>query len=86
MSAKFAIFRRENGGGYSSRGPVARKITLEEARLEMKLLKKRYPHHQFVIMGEIEDAAYGEEIAVPVEIPERTGLAMNGHPAQSQPH
>jgi hypothetical protein len=81
MSAKFAIFRRENTGGYSSRGPVALKMTLEQSRCEMMHLKKRYPHQEFVIMGEVDEAMLGEELSVQIEVPDQRDQVLNGHSA-----
>jgi hypothetical protein len=77
MTSKFAIFRRESAGGYSSRGPVALEMTLDEARWEMTRLKKRYPHQDFVIMGEVEEPAESER--ADILAPERHAEAMNGH-------
>ena len=80
MTTKFAIFRRESAGGYSSRGPVALEMTLDEARWEMSRLKKRYPHQEFVIMGEVDESTYGASATHAKDASERHAVSMNGHP------
>jgi hypothetical protein len=81
MITKFAIFRRESSGGYSSRGPVAVEMTLEQARWEIARLNKRYPHQEFVIMGEIGELARSERVTVQIEAPGRTVESASGQSA-----
>ena len=57
MITNFAIFRRESSGGYSSRGPIAPVMLLEQARREVARLRAIYPHQDFVILGEIGETA-----------------------------
>lgn len=57
MITNFAIFRRESSGGYSSRGPIAAVMSLEQARREIARLRMVYPHQDFVILGEIGETA-----------------------------
>lgn len=57
MITNFAIFRRESSGGYSSRGPVAPVMSLDQARREIARLRATYPHQSFVILGEIGETA-----------------------------
>jgi hypothetical protein len=57
MTTNFAIFRREKSGGYSPRGPVALVMSLEQARREIARLRASYPYQDFVIMGEVGEAA-----------------------------
>lgn len=57
MITNFAIFRRESSGGYSSRGPIAPVMSLEQARREVARLRAIYPHQDFVILGEIGETA-----------------------------
>jgi hypothetical protein len=57
MITNFAIFRRESSGGYSSRGPIAPVLSLEQARREIARLRTIYPHQDFVMLGEIGETA-----------------------------
>ena len=57
MITNFAIFRRESSGGYSSRGPIAPVLSLDQARREIARLRSTYPHQDFVILGEIGETA-----------------------------
>ena len=70
MARKFAIFRRENCGGYSTRGPVVPEMTLEEARTEITRLKTSYPPQDFVIMAEMGTVSRSERVTVRIEAPE----------------
>jgi hypothetical protein len=70
MATKFAIFRRESCGGYSTRGPVVPAITLEEARKEITRLKTSYPQQDFVIMAEMGTVSRSERVTVRIEAPD----------------
>lgn len=72
MTKKFSIFRRESSGGYSTRGPVAPEMTLEEVRKEIARLKSLYPHQDFVMMGEIGEATRSERVTVKIAAPDLT--------------
>ncbi|MDE2181719.1 MAG: hypothetical protein KGJ78_01720 [Alphaproteobacteria bacterium] len=67
---KFAILRRETSGGYSTRGPIAQVMTLDQARNEVARLKGAYPHQDFVIMGEIGEVTRSERVTVKIEAPD----------------
>jgi hypothetical protein len=69
VTTRFAILRHESGG-YSSRGPVAVEMTLEEARKEVARLKTSFPHQDFVIMGEIGTVFRSDRVTVRIEAPE----------------
>ena len=73
MTEKFAIFRRESSGGYSTRGPIVRPLTLEQARKEIAHLKTAYPNQDFVIMGEIGEVTRSERVTVKIEAPDLSG-------------
>ena len=70
MATKFAIFRRESSGGYSTRGPVVLEMTLAEARKEIARLKTSYPHQDFVIMAEMGTVSRSERVTVRIETPD----------------
>jgi hypothetical protein len=70
LSANFIILRRESGGGYSTRGPIARPLSLKEARDEIVRLKKVFPHQDFVIMGEVGEATKSERVTVKIDAPD----------------
>ena len=70
MTAKFAIFRRESSGGYSTRGPIVPPMTLPDARKEIAKLKATYPYQDFVIMGEIGEVTRSERVTVKIEAPD----------------
>ena len=67
MATKFAIFRRDSFGGYSTRGPVVPEMTLEEARKEITRLKTAYPQQDFVIMAEMGTVSRSERVTVRIE-------------------
>jgi hypothetical protein len=67
MITKFAIFRRETSGGYSSRGPVAAVMTLEQAHREIARLRAKYPHQEFVILGEIAEPALAQRSSAQIQ-------------------
>lgn len=69
MTAKFAIFRRESCGGYSTRGPIAYEMTFVDAKEEIIRLKVLYPHQDFVIMGEMGEAKRSERVTLKVQAP-----------------
>jgi hypothetical protein len=70
MATKFAIFRCECSGGYSTRGPVVPEMTLEEARKEITRLKTAYPQQDFVIMAEMGTVSRSERVTVRIEAPD----------------
>jgi len=70
MATKFAIFRRDSFGGYSTRGPVVPEMTLEEARKEITRLKTAYPQQDFVIMAEMGTVSRSERVTVRIEAPD----------------
>lgn len=70
MATKFAIFRRESSGGYSTRGPVVPEMTLEDARREITRLKTAYPQQDFVIMAEMGTVSRSERVTVRIEAPD----------------
>lgn len=70
MATKFAIFRRESSGGYSTRGPVVPEMTLDEARKEITRLKTSYPQQDFVIMAETGTVSRSERVTVRIEAPD----------------
>jgi hypothetical protein len=72
MSDNFIILRRENSEGYSTRGPIARAMSLRDARTEIVRLKKIYPHQDFVIMSEIGEATVSERVTVKIDAPDLT--------------
>jgi hypothetical protein len=72
MSNNFIILRREAADGYSTRGPIARAMSLKEARAEVVRLKKVYPHQDFVIMSEIGEATVSERVTVKIDAPDLT--------------
>jgi len=72
MSSNFIILRREVADGYSTRGPIARAMTLKDARAEIVRLKKVYPHQEFVIMSEIGEATVSERVTVRIDAPDLT--------------
>jgi hypothetical protein len=72
MSSNFIILRRETADGYSTRGPIARAMTLRDARAEIMRLKKIYPHQDFVIMSEIGEATMSERVTVKIDAPDLT--------------
>ena len=67
MITKFAIFRRESSGGYSSRGPVAAVMSLELAHREIARLRAKYPHQEFVILGEITEPALAQRAPAQIQ-------------------
>lgn len=69
MTTRFAILRRESDG-YSTRGPIAAEMTLENARREVTRLKSAFPHQDFVIMGEIGTVSRSERVTVRIEAPD----------------
>jgi hypothetical protein len=75
LTAKFAILRRESGGGYSTRGPIAYEMNFTEAREEITRLKVLYPHQDFVIMGEIGEAKRSDRVTVKIEPPDLPTVA-----------
>lgn len=70
MTTKFSIFRRESSGGYSTRGPIAPDMSLDQARKEIARLKSQYPYQEFVIMGEIGEATRSERVTVKIAAPD----------------
>jgi len=70
MTSYFAIFRRDRLAGYSTRGPVAPKLNLIEARKEISRLKSLYPYQDFVIMGEIGEVTRSERVTVKIRAPD----------------
>lgn len=81
MTTRFAILRHENGG-YSTRGPIAVEMTLEEARKEVARLKTSFPYQDFVIMGEIGTVTRSERVTVRIEAPDlATELSKRPRPA-----
>jgi len=70
MITKFAIFRRESSGGYSSRGPVAAVMALDLAHREIARLRAKYPHQEFVILGEISEPAFVQRSSAQVRASE----------------
>ncbi len=72
MTTRFAILRHESGG-YSTRGPLALEMTLEEARKEVARLKSSFPHQDFVIMGEVGTVSRSERVTVKIEAPDLVG-------------
>jgi hypothetical protein len=70
MSNNFIILRRETAEGYSTRGPIARAMSLKDARAEIVRLKKVYPHQDFVIMSEIGEATMSERVTVKIDAPD----------------
>lgn len=80
MTTKFTILRHESGG-YSTRGPIAFEMSLEEARREVARLKSTFPHQDFVIMGEIGTVSRSERVTVRIEAPDLEGeLARRARP------
>jgi hypothetical protein len=79
---KFAILRRETSGGYSTRGPIAQVLTLEQARGEVARLKGAYPYQDFVIMGEIGEVTRSERVTVKIEAPDLTRKVRKKKQAQ----
>jgi hypothetical protein len=69
MAGKFIILRREIDDGYSTRGPVAHAMSIDEARAEIARLTALYPHQQFVIMGEVGEARRSERVTVKIAAP-----------------
>lgn len=69
MTTRFAILRRESEG-YSTRGPIAAEMTLEDARREVARLKSAFPYQDFVIMGEIGTVTRSERVTVRIEAPD----------------
>ena len=67
MITKFGIFRRESSGGYSSRGPVAAVMSLEQAHREIARLRAKYPHQEFVILGEITEPAFTQRAPAQIQ-------------------
>ena len=72
MTTKFAILRHESGG-YSTRGPIALEMSLDEARREVARLKSSFPYQDFVIMGEIGTVSRSERVTVRIEAPDLEG-------------
>jgi hypothetical protein len=70
MITKFAIFRRESSGGYSSRGPVAAVMSLEQAHREIARLRAKYPHQEFVILCEITEPAFVQRAPAQIQASE----------------
>jgi hypothetical protein len=79
MTSNFSIFRRERLGGYSTRGPVAPKLNLAEARKEIARLKSLYPYQDFVIMGEVGEVTRSERVTVKIEAPDLSSLVRKRH-------
>ena len=67
--AKFAIFRA-GFSGYQSIGPTAQRLTIEQARDDIAILKRRYPNQEFVILGEVGTATKSERVTVKIAAPE----------------
>jgi len=74
MTSSFAIFRRDSLAGYSTRGPVAPKLNLIEARKEISRLKSLYPYQDFVIMGEVGEVTRSERVTVKIEAPDLSSI------------
>ncbi len=68
MNKNFIILRRELNG-FSTRGPLAQPMTLEEAHAETVRLKATFPYQDFVIMGEVGEAVRTERVNVKFEAP-----------------
>ena len=74
MTLQFSIFRRDRSAGYSTRGPVAPQMSLNEARKEISRLKSLYPYQDFVIMGEIGEVTRSERVTVKIRAPDLSSL------------
>jgi len=74
MTLQFSIFRRDRSTGYSTRGPVAPQMSLDEARKEISRLKSLYPYQDFVIMGEIGEVTRSERVTVKIRAPDLSSL------------
>ena len=70
LALQFSIFRRDRSAGYSTRGPVAPQMSLNEARKEISRLKSLYPYQDFVIMGEIGEVTRSERVTVKIRAPD----------------
>ncbi len=84
MSNNFIILRRETADGYSTRGPVARAMSLKDARAEIVRLKKVYPHQDFVIMSEIGEATMSERVTVKIDAPDLTDATTRKRKSRKQ--
>jgi hypothetical protein len=67
--SKFAIFRA-GYSGYEPFGQIAQRVTLETAQADIATLKRRYPHQEFVIMGEVGTATKSERVTVKLTAPD----------------
>lgn len=85
MTTRFAILRRESDG-YSTRGPIAAEMTLENARREVTRLKSAFPHQDFVIMGEIGEATRSDRVTVKIEAPDLSGPAKKRRKRAFEPN
>jgi hypothetical protein len=74
VTTYFAIFRHDSSG-YSTRGPTAAELTLDQARREIARLKSTYPHQDFVIMGEVGTVTRSERVTVRIAAPDIPGHA-----------
>jgi hypothetical protein len=69
MNNSFIILRRELTG-YSTRGPIAVGMSLDEARAETVRLKSTFPYQDFVIMCEVGAAKRTERVTVKIDAPD----------------
>lgn len=80
------IILREELDGYSTRGPMARALSIEEATAEVKRLTAQYRGQRFKIFAEVGSAVLVEAVGVHLHAPDLSMPAPDGTVPMKVPH
>lgn len=65
----FIIMRRD-GDNFATRGPLAKPLSLEDAKAEALSLKTQYPHQDFVLFGEVGAVNLNSDVFITLAAPD----------------